>query len=54
MKYYTHHVYIGEWDRNRKNGIGRFTYAEGHVYEGQWVDDRRQGNRKMSYVLTQY
>ena len=37
-------TYTGEWQRNKMNGSGIFTWSDGRVYEGDYVDDEREGN----------
>jgi hypothetical protein len=29
-------VYVGEWKDDKKNGQGRYTYANGSVRVGKW------------------
>ena len=36
MKYKEGHIYQGQWDNNKKHGLGMFKYSRGHVYEGDW------------------
>lgn len=36
-------VYEGEYENDKKHGVGKFTWPSGRSYEGQWVSGRRQG-----------
>jgi len=36
-------VYIGEFQRGVRAGVGICTYADGGVYEGEWLNDKRHG-----------
>lgn len=33
----------GEFVHGKREGFGKFVYADGAVYEGQWIDDRIHG-----------
>jgi len=37
-------VYSGQWDDDKKNGVGTYTYVNGDTYEGQFKDDKRHGD----------
>lgn len=34
----------GDFMHGKREGYGKFVYADGAVYEGQWVDDRIHGD----------
>jgi hypothetical protein len=36
-------VYDGQWQRGRRHGRGRCTYADGSVYEGEWMSSQCNG-----------
>lgn len=42
-RYSGNEQYEGQWVYGKREGDGRFTYADGAVYDGQWVDDRIHG-----------
>ena len=31
--------YEGDWVKNKKHGMGTFTYEDGFKYKGKWVND---------------
>lgn len=39
--------YEGEWVRDKKEGYGVFTWADGRVYRGRFVNDLREGEGEM-------
>jgi hypothetical protein len=41
--------YIGNWSLNRKQGTGKYTWANGESYEGEWYDNERSGRGTMRY-----
>ena len=54
MVYFNGDIYEGEWESDRKNGIGRLDKQEvagsekqdkevGYIYIGEFTDDKRSG-----------
>ena len=41
--------YEGSWIDNRRNGFGRYKYANGDIYEGDWYEHRRHGQGTYTY-----
>ena len=35
--------YIGEWDKDKFNGKGAFTFSDGRVHIGEWLNNRPNG-----------
>jgi len=35
--------YSGDWERNLRNGYGKFFFDNGDVFEGFWKDGREHG-----------
>jgi radial spoke head protein 1 len=42
--------YEGDWNNNKKHGVGKFVYSDGSSYEGEWDDDKRHGNGTFIYA----
>ena len=40
LVYQGNEKYEGDWVFGKREGTGRFTYADGAVFDGQWQDDR--------------
>ena len=44
-------VYEGEWARDRKHGMGKYTnYSTDEVYIGMWNEGQRHGKGKAIYA----
>ena len=41
--------YDGDMIENKKQGKGKYTYADGGIYEGEWNDDKREGFGTLYY-----
>ncbi|KAI2494112.1 hypothetical protein MHU86_20425 [Fragilaria crotonensis] len=41
-------TYIGDWNNDRKDGIGKHSYDEERDYEGEFVNDQRHGKGKLT------
>ena len=50
MNYANGDMYIGDWDRGQRHGVGICTYANGDVYEGEWFCDKRHGFGVFDYA----
>ena len=35
--------YSGEWQNDKRNGLGKYTHADGRLYSGEYKDDRPHG-----------
>ena len=35
--------YVGQWERDKKHGQGKFVHPDGSSYEGQYFEDKFQG-----------
>ena len=35
--------FLGEWVADKKEGFGKFTWANGNKYEGQWSKNQQTG-----------
>ena len=46
MTYAAGHSYIGNWVYGKKEGQGKFNYADKNVYDGSWHEDQRHGQGK--------
>ena len=42
-------TYIGQWQNDMRNGLGRYFYSNGDIYEGEWKDNKRHGRGLMIY-----
>lgn len=42
-------IYEGDFKDGRRNGKGKYMWADGRVYEGDWVDDRKNGKGKYTW-----
>lgn len=40
--------YEGEYENDKKCGVGVFTWADGSCYSGEYFDDLRHGRGRMS------
>ena len=40
-------VYVGEWRRGKKEGVGTFSWANGDVHDGEWVDGKMAGRGRI-------
>jgi len=44
MYYYNGDIYVGTWSHDKREGKGRYTYAQGTAYyEGLWKNDMKEG-----------
>ena len=43
------HMWIGEYKNDVKNGLGKYTYANGTIYEGEFVNGEFEGTGKCTY-----
>ena len=41
--------YSGEWNNDRMQGSGKFTYASGTAYDGQWENSEYHGTGAFSW-----
>ena len=46
-------VYLGAWAHDKRDGVGRLSYADGAVYIGGWRDDRKHGHGRYVWPLEQ-
>ncbi len=46
--------YEGEYEGDKKNGQGVFTWASGNVYRGEYKDDERDGHGEMKWTDGSY
>jgi hypothetical protein len=42
-------LYRGEFEDNKKHGLGRYYFTAGNVYTGYWRDNRMHGQGRMSF-----
>ncbi|KAL4467009.1 hypothetical protein ABPG74_010606 [Tetrahymena malaccensis] len=45
--------YYGQWKNDKKDGEGRYTYANGDVYSGQWQNGKKHGEGTYVFAKTQ-
>jgi hypothetical protein len=50
MRYENGDVYIGNWNDDKKNGMGTLKYRNGDVYVGNWNDDKKDGRGRLDYI----
>ena len=43
-------VYEGEIMDNKRNGKGKYIWADGNVYEGDWLDDKKSGSGRFEWA----
>ena len=44
-------IYNGEWVKDRKHGIGKYTYfSTDEVYEGEWKNGEKSGKGTAIYA----
>ena len=43
MNYKSGDLYIGDWEKGQRHGVGICTYQAGGIYEGEWFGDKRHG-----------
>jgi hypothetical protein len=43
-------IYQGEWEDDKKNGVGRLTLTNGDVYDGDFKDDEYHGWGRLASV----
>jgi hypothetical protein len=46
--------YIGNWENDKKSGIGSMFWPDGDKYEGAWKDNERHGHGVMKENITVY
>ena len=39
----------GQWENNKKKGVGKYIYANKDVYEGEWLNDKAHGYGKYTH-----
>jgi hypothetical protein len=42
--------YEGDYENDKKNGYGVFTWASGNIYRGQYKEDERHGEGEMCWT----
>lgn len=42
----------GEYLQDKKNGSGKYWYANGDKYEGEWKNDNKHGYGKLFFLKT--
>lgn len=42
-------VYEGQFQKDKKTGLGQFNWANGNVYKGQFKNDMREGEGEMTW-----
>ena len=42
--------YVGQFWKDKKNGLGKQVYKSGNIYEGEWIDNLRNGHGKCRYA----
>ena len=42
--------YSGTWEKDKRNGEGKFKYSDDSVYQGSWIGNRRHGKGIMNYA----
>ncbi len=52
MSPHTHVCPLGAWEKDKRQGTGKYTYANGDVYEGEWAENLRDGQGSYLHVLT--
>ena len=36
-------VYVGKWQNDRADGLGKYIHPDGSVYHGHWIEDEMLG-----------
>jgi hypothetical protein len=44
MIYFNKAQYIGQWEKGKQNGIGKFIFPNGDNYDGNWENGKMHGN----------
>ena len=50
IRFFFFRCYEGDWVNGKREGVGKFTYADGAVYEGEWKDDRIHGQGRSVFA----
>ena len=43
MIYFNKAQYIGQWEKGKQNGRGKFVFPNGDVYDGSWENGKMHG-----------
>jgi hypothetical protein len=43
-------MYDGDYQNDKKNGYGLFTWESGNIYKGNYKDDERDGYGEMNWT----
>lgn len=42
-------LYVGQWDKSRPHGHGKYLWKDGSMYEGEWFQGKTEGQGKFSW-----
>ena len=43
MMYFNKAQYVGQWEKGKQNGKGKFTFPNADVYDGHWENGKMHG-----------